>query len=161
MTDQTADTTVAEKAAQVIEITASIKEWFALAVPEPTDRNKTVQLGVHFEEVAEMFDALSGISLTEMTRLADRFKANEAYAHLSVISLDAEQKALLLDSLCDQIVTAIGVAHMFGFNILGALAEVNDSNYSKFKDGKPLFNDDGKIVKNLETYRAPDLTPFI
>ena len=31
-----------------------IKQWFTLAVPNPTDKNRTVQLGCHYEEVAEM-----------------------------------------------------------------------------------------------------------
>ena len=66
----------------------------------------------------------------------------------------------LLDALCDQIVTAVGVAHMFGLDIEGALAEVNRSNWSKFVDGKPTFDANGKIAKPA-TYSKPDLTPFL
>lgn len=41
-------------------------------------------------------------------------------------------KKALLDALCDQIVTALGVGYMMGFDMEGALAEVNRSNYTKF-----------------------------
>jgi predicted HAD superfamily Cof-like phosphohydrolase len=71
-----------------------------------------------------------------------------------------QSKIELLDSLADQIVTAIGVAHMFGFDISGALAEVNRSNFSKFEDGKPVFDANGKITKG-KNYTPPELTPYI
>ena len=44
-----------------------------------------------------------------------------------------------LDALCDQIVTAIGVAHMSGMDIQGALQEVANSNDSKFEERQELF----------------------
>ena len=66
----------------------------------------------------------------------------------------------LLDALCDQIVTAIGVAHMFGFDIKNALAEVNKSNWSKFENGKPVFYKNGKIKKG-KYYKEPELEMFI
>lgn len=73
--------------------------------------------------------------------------------------MDAKGKIELLDSLCDQIVTAIGVAHMMGFDIESALNEVNRSNWSKFIDGKAVFDENGKIAKP-DTYSKPDLTSF-
>jgi hypothetical protein len=36
----------------------SIKEWFKAAKPEPTVKDAWVQIGCHYEEVAEMADAL-------------------------------------------------------------------------------------------------------
>ena len=62
--------------------------------------------------------------------------------------------------MCDQIVTAVGVAHMLGYDIEGALAEVNASNFSKFENGQPVFNESGKIKKGT-FYREPELLPFI
>lgn len=41
-----------------------VLQWFKLAVPEPTDKTKSVQLGVHFEECAEM---ASSLNLKELT----------------------------------------------------------------------------------------------
>jgi predicted HAD superfamily Cof-like phosphohydrolase len=136
-----------------------IRNWFALAMPQPTDKNRAVQIGVHFEEVAEMIDAIHGSPYDptlcgEVAKLADMFKKHVGLAP------EAVDRKELLDSLCDQIVTSIGVAHMFGMNIEGALAEVNRSNWSKFVDGKPVFDANGKIAKPA-TYSPPDLTPFV
>lgn len=66
----------------------------------------------------------------------------------------------LLDSLADQIITATGVGTFLGMNVPGALAEVNRSNYSKFEDGEPVFNENMKVMKGKD-YTPPDLTPYI
>lgn len=66
----------------------------------------------------------------------------------------------LLDSIADQIVTATGVGTFLGMNVPGALAEVNRSNYSKFEDGEPIFNENKKVMKGKD-YTPPDLKPYI
>lgn len=66
----------------------------------------------------------------------------------------------LLDSLADQIVTATGVGTFLGMNVPGAVSEVNRSNYSKFEDGEPVFNENKKVMKGKD-YTPPDLTPYI
>jgi hypothetical protein len=72
--------------------------------------------------------------------------------------LDADE---MLDSLCDQRVTGIGVAHMLGMNITAAIQEVDRSNWSKFDaHGNPIFNEDGKIIKG-PNYSKPDLAPYL
>ena len=88
---------------------------------------------------------------------ADNYKAIMDWCYNSAKS---SNKIELLDSLCDQIVTAIGVAHMLGMDIENALAEVNRSNHSKFEDGKPVFNAQGKISKGVN-YTPPKLGKFI
>ena len=65
-----------------------------------------------------------------------------------------------LDALADGIVTATGMAHMAGMDIVGALGEVNRSNWSKFEDGKPVFNENGKIAKGKD-YSKPELKPYL
>lgn len=72
----------------------------------------------------------------------------------------AKDRVGLLDSLADQIVTATGVGTFLGMNVPGALAEVNRSNYSKFEDGEPVFNENKKVMKG-KNYTPPDLTPYI
>ena len=134
---------------------ATIKDWFQLAVPEPTDKNRAVQIGVHLEEVAEMAATLNDADLAATIDVI-----SEQYKTDTTIRLDTVDRTELLDALCDQIVTAVGVAHMFGMDIEGALAEVNRSNWSKFVDGKPVFDANGKIAKPA-TYSKPDLTPFL
>lgn len=66
----------------------------------------------------------------------------------------------LLDSIADQIVTATGVGVFLGMNVPGALNEVNRSNYSKFEDGEPVFNENKKVMKGKD-YTPPDLSKFI
>lgn len=130
------------------------KEWFEKAVPHPNKKHVCVQLGVHFEEISEMLQSLSLVKTAEvMSGLGDFYKTQAL--DLEGLTIDRKE---LLDSLCDQIVTAIGVAHMFGLDITSAVAEVNRSNYSKFdSDGKPIFNANGKITKG-PNYSKPDLT---
>lgn len=47
-----------------------------------------------------------------------------------------------------------------GFDMVGALDEVNKSNWSKFKDGVPAFDENGKIAK-ADGYFKPDLAKFL
>lgn len=134
---------------------AHIDQWFAAAIPNPTDKNRAVQLGCHFEEVGEMAEA---------ARL--RSVASDLYVAATVLKQHAQvsphyvDRQELLDALADQIVTAIGVAHCFNMDLIGALAEVDRSNWSKFVDGKPVFNEHGKIAKGPD-YFKPDLVKFV
>lgn len=132
---------------------ANIKEWFEQAVPEPTDKNRAVQIGCHFEEVVEMLTAIDSHSI-DLAVVAKNYKTKFVIGGAEVT------REALLDALCDQIVTAVGVAHMFNLDIIGALAEVNRSNWSKFVNGKPLFDANGKIAKPA-TYSPPDLAKFV
>lgn len=90
-----------------------------------------------------------------LTVLSDTMKQNaDAY------DVASEQRLAVLDALADQIVTATGVGTFLGMNVPGALAEVNRSNYSKFEDGEPVFNENMKVMKGKD-YTPPDLTPYI
>lgn len=138
------------------------KEWFEAAVPVPTEASFNVQLGCHLEEVVEMLDNLctkQGDDIL-LARAADSMEdlskalKNGSYKVIALRILDH------LDALADQIVTAVGCAHMAGMDIVGALYEVNRSNFSKFEDGKPVFNEHGKIKKGRD-YQAPELAGFV
>ena len=136
-----------------------ILKWFKKAVPNPTEKTQIVQMGCHFEEFSEMLTSVGFAkycdTVVNIDSIADSFKAGK----VSNFSDDID-KIELLDSLCDQIVTATGVAHMLGFDIEGALDEVNRSNWSKFENGSPVFDENGKIKKG-ESYFKPNLTKFI
>lgn len=136
---------------------SDIKGWFELAVPTPTDKNRAVQIGVHFEEVGEMLQTLPTHHPCLRDDLAD---VANGYKKRHEVNGEDVERIELLDALCDQIVTAVGVAHMFGMDIEGALAEVTRSNWSKFVDGKPVFDANGKIAKP-PSYSKPDLTLFV
>ncbi len=139
-----------------------IIEWFKTAKPEPTEEDKATQIGCHFEEVAEMMQALS-CNPEEVTQISEEFYSSPSVVkgvNGEEINLPENWQIELLDSLCDQIVTAIGVGYMMGFDMVGALDEVNKSNWSKFKDGVPVFDENGKIAK-ADGYFKPDLAKFL
>ena len=136
----------------------SIKEWFKAAKPNPSTADACVQIGCHYEEVSEMSAALCDDDVEHaLAATALLYKMNPIW----YIGANADARVELLDALCDQIVTAVGVAYMMGMDIEGALAEVNRSNWSKFKGGfVPVFNEHGKIVKCAE-YTPPELSDYI
>ena len=138
-----------------------IRNWFKAAKPEPTNNDICTQIGCHYEEVAEMATPLMDYGVRNTVEaVADRYKSNSVSFNTVVEYLSRDNKIELLDSLCDQIVTATGVAYMMGFDIEGALKEVIRSNNSKMVDGKFIFDDNGKIAKP-DSYSEPDLKPFI
>lgn len=139
----------------------SIKEWFKAAKPKPTVKDAWVQIGCHYEEVAEMADALwDGKVQKSAENAANNYKDTNNFFSLFIEELTECERIQLLDALCDQIVTAVGVAYMMGMDIEGALAEVNRSNWSKFEGGVPVFNEHGKIAKGVQ-YTPPELSDYI
>lgn len=142
---------------------ANTEAWFRKAVPNPTSKNISTQIGCHLEEVEEMLQTIypNGSYDAELlqraqdaiTNLANHMKRKDDAYHI-----DASTN--LLDALADQIVTATGVGTFLGMNVPGALAEVNRSNYSKFEDGEPVFNENKKVMKGKD-YTPPDLSKFI
>ncbi len=136
-----------------------IANWFKAAKPEPTAKDACTQMGCHFEEVAEMATAIRAHNSADIiSEIGDLLKS--ALPQSAENYLNKSDHIELLDALCDQIVTATGVAYMMGFDIDGALKEVIRSNNSKMVDGKFTFDDNGKIQKP-STFSYPDLTPFL
>lgn len=141
-----------------------ISTWFGKAFPEPTARNLTTQMGVHFEEVAEMLGTLRGRDeaaakrLAEVTALMNEFATDLKAGRLDIV---ADDEVELLDSLCDQVVTAVGVGKLHGMDVVGAVKEVADSNDSKFgEDGMPILDENLKIRKGPGYFR-PELARFV
>jgi len=138
---------------------ASINAWHQAARPEPTEADLRVQIGVHVEEVAEFLDSLIGLNPDGATalsgaralmhQLADRIKSGEYE-----VTIGNRKEAL--DAICDQIVTAVGVAHCAGMNAPVALERVDTSNWTKTVNGEFLRDANGKLVKPT-TYCAPNL----
>jgi NTP pyrophosphatase (non-canonical NTP hydrolase) len=147
-----------------------IKNWFQKAVPFPTNQNSHAQIGVHLEEVSEMLQVLQSAGANKRVRDEIQLAVDvinhvqrqiKAYTHGSEIIIQDLDRTEILDALCDQIVTAVGVAHMLDMDIEGALTEVACSNDSKFDDeGNPIFNEQKKILKGPNYFR-PNLTQFV
>ena len=64
------------------------------------------------------------------------------------------------DALTDILYVTYGAGHAFGINLDKCFDEVQQSNMSKLgDDGKPIYNDKGKVMKG-PNYFKPDLTKF-
>lgn len=137
------------------------KEWFEQAILSPTIQSACVQIGCAYEETSELAMTLGDTSTSlELTSLADAYKSAE-FGYMREIELMSKRdKTQMLDDIVDEIVTRVGIAHCMGFDIVGALDEVNRSNFSKFENGKPVFNANGKIAKG-KNYTPPQLAEFI
>lgn len=135
----------------------SISEWFKEVKPEPTIDDVLVQIGCHIEEFGEMLEAL-GYCPKAVLKWADDFKQCKPPIKHKIENLKNNPE--LLDSLADQVVTAIGVANYLDMDINGALSEVNQSNYSKFENNKPIFDSNGKVKKG-SNYFKPRLEKFL
>ena len=65
------------------------------------------------------------------------------------------------DALTDILYVTYGAGHAFGINLDECFKEVQNSNMSKLDDnGKPIYNDKGKVMKG-PNYFKPDLSRFI
>ena len=101
------------------------------------------------------YDSTLGNAITHLHQLSNLMKEND-----KAIKVRDTNRVELLDALADQIVTATGVGVFLGMNVPGALDEVNRSNYSKFENGEPVFNENKKVMKGKD-YTPPDLSKFI
>ena len=65
------------------------------------------------------------------------------------------------DALTDILYVTYGAGHAFGIDLDACFQEVQNSNMSKLgNDGKPIYNDQGKVMKG-PNYFKPDLSKFI
>ena len=65
------------------------------------------------------------------------------------------------DALTDILYVTYGAGHAFGINLDKCFEEVQNSNMSKLGlDGKPIFNDKGKVMKG-PNYFKPNLSKFV
>ena len=65
------------------------------------------------------------------------------------------------DALTDILYVTYGAGHAFGIDLDKCFQEVQNSNMSKLgKDGKPIYNDMGKVMKG-PNYFKPNLKKFV
>ena len=95
-------------------------------------------------------------------------KINELRYNLIKEELDEFKQALenkdlleAADALTDILYVTYGAGHAFGIDLDSCFNEVQNSNMSKLgKDEKPIYNDQGKVMKG-PNYFKPDLSKFI
>ena len=65
------------------------------------------------------------------------------------------------DALTDILYVTYGAGHAFGIDLDKCFAEVQNSNMSKLdKNGKPIYNESGKVMKG-PNYFKPDLSKYL
>ena len=96
--------------------------------------NKTIKLRIDLikEELNELEEAINNNNLVEVA-----------------------------DALTDILYVTYGAGHAFGIDLDACFEEVQNSNMSKLdKNGNPIYNEDGKVLKG-PNYYEPDLKKFI
>ena len=97
-----------------------------------TDKINKLRLDLIKEELSELTEAMNNKDLLEVA-----------------------------DALTDILYVTYGAGHAFGINLDKCFEEVQNSNMSKLDDnGKPIYNEHGKVMKG-PNYFKPDLTKFI
>ena len=95
-------------------------------------------------------------------------KINSLRISLIEEELDELKKAIaennileVADALTDILYVTYGAGHAFGINLDKCFNEVQQSNMSKLDtNGKPIYNESGKVMKGPK-YFKPDLSKYI
>ena len=97
-----------------------------------TDKINKLRLDLIKEELSELTEAMNNKDLLEVA-----------------------------DALTDILYVTYGAGHAFGINLDDCFEEVQNSNMSKLgEDGKPIYNENGKVMKG-PNYFKPNLNQFI
>ena len=76
-------------------------------------------------------------------------------------ALDNKDIKEVADALADILYVTYGAGHAFGIDLDKCFEEVQSSNMSKLgSDGKPIYNENGKVMKG-PNYFKPDLRKFV
>ena len=97
-----------------------------------TDKINKLRIDLIKEELSELTDAMNNKDLLEVA-----------------------------DALTDILYVTYGAGHAFGIDLDKCFEEVQNSNMSKLgEDGKPIYNEAGKVMKG-PNYFKPDLSKFV
>ena len=98
----------------------------------PSDKITTLRYDLISEELSELKEAINNRDIKEVA-----------------------------DALTDILYVTYGAGHAFGINLDKCFGEVQNSNMSKLdENGKPIYNDKGKILKG-PNYFKPNLSKFV
>ena len=120
----------------------------------------------NFEKVG-LFMSTFGQEVKKKSELSSD-KINSLRLSLIQEELDELNKAInekdileVADALTDILYVTYGAGHAFGIDLDKCFNEVQKSNMSKLgKDGKPIYNENGKVMKGPD-YFKPNLKKFI
>ena len=120
----------------------------------------------NFEKV-KLFMETYGQEVKNKAEFSDA-KTNKLRIELIKEELDELTEAMndknlleVADALTDILYVTYGAGHAFGIDLDKCFDEVQNSNMSKLgEDGKPIYNESGKVMKG-PNYFKPDLLKFI
>ena len=120
----------------------------------------------NFDKVG-IFMKTFGQEVKDKPSLSDE-KINQLRLNLIDEELDELKEAMhnkdlleVADALTDILYVTYGAGHAFGINLDQCFEEVQNSNMSKLdKNGKPIYNDAGKVMKG-PNYFKPNLSKFV
>ena len=99
------------------------------------------------------------LSTDKINNLRINLIQEELYEFMEAISNKDLKEAA--DALTDILYVTYGAGHAFGINLDNCFDEVQRSNMSKLgDDGKPIYNEQGKVMKG-PNYFKPDLKKFL
>ena len=76
-------------------------------------------------------------------------------------AIDSKDIKEVADALTDILYVTYGAGHAFGIDLDKCFEEVQNSNMSKLDlNGKPIFNEKGKVMKG-PNYFKPNLSKFV
>ena len=76
-------------------------------------------------------------------------------------AMDNKDLLEVADALTDILYVTYGAGHAFGINLDKCFEEVQNSNMSKLNEnGKPIYNDAGKVMKG-PNYFKPNISKFV
>ena len=97
------------------------------------------------------------------TEKINKLRIDLIQEELQELSQAMNNKDLLevADALTDILYVTYGAGHAFGIDLDKCFEEVQNSNMSKLgEDGKPIYNESGKVMKG-PNYFKPDLSKFV
>ena len=76
-------------------------------------------------------------------------------------AMDSKDLLEVADALTDILYVTYGAGHAFGIDLDKCFDEVQNSNMSKLdKNGEPIYNESGKVMKG-PNYFKPNLSKFV
>ena len=120
----------------------------------------------NFEKV-RLFMETYGQEVKDKASLSDA-KTNKLRIDLIKEELEELTEAMqdenlleVADALTDILYVTYGAGHAFGIDLDKCFEEVQNSNMSKLgEDGKPIYNEAGKVMKG-PNYFKPDLSKYL
>lgn len=120
----------------------------------------------NFEKVKEFMLAfgqqvLSTTEIPDLQILLMRLALNKEEQDELAEAVDKKDIVAIADALTDILYVTYGFGHALGINLDKCFEEVHNSNMSKLgEDGKPLYRNDGKVLKG-PNYKPPNLVDIL